>query len=548
MKATPPYPSRSYAGRLQFALVGLAIPSVVLAWLGWNVLSESRYRVERGRIASDIFTALMVFDLEKTSLRNWSYRRALDQPAEGAERAAILDRMRLQIEGMADKAELAAALDRQRGKALPEHAERLSMLRFLNDVVGKLERETGLLLDDGPVETTQLSEIDAEFDQLRGIALADALKIALSTEAEALDRERDRADQGFSAARSLFLSAGGFGLIATLIMALMLARRLRQPLQELDKGLRAYAQGDFSYRFNSFRDTEFVGLGQQLNAMAIEVELSRTRAAQNRAALEEIVAARTVALQRTLDELAASEGARQKLLADIGHELRTPVTVIRGEAQVALRLKDTRDQPYRAALERIVDVSRQMGHLIEDLLVLVRDPKGQPVVTPRVVRLSDVLRPALDVAQSLAAQRQVTLYSPDPLPEVVLRAAPDRLRQVLVCLLDNALRYSHPGGAVTLRVGVQDADRTVLEITDHGIGIAADDLPRVFDRGWRSTAARHHRPDGLGLGLAIARQLTEAQGGRLAIRPGPGDKGVVATLCLPLENDPQIRGAAWTSC
>lgn len=525
---------RSYAGRLQLALIGLAIPAVVLAGLGWLVLEESRYRVERGRIASDIYTALMTFELEKAALRNWSYRRALDQPADAAERVALLDQMRQQIDAIAQKAALAAALDHDRGKVLPEHDDRLAMLDFLNDVARKLERETQLLGDDGPSDPAQLAVIDAGFDQLRGIALAEALTIALSSEAQALRRERDRADQGLTAARHLFLSAGGFGLVATLIMALFLGRRLRQPLRELDKGLRAYARGDFSYRFTRFHDTEFIGLGEQLNGMAIEVEAARGRAAQHQADLEQRVASRTLALRRTLDELAASEGARQKLLADIGHELRTPVTVIRGEAQVALRLKSSDSGTYRAALGRIVDVTRQMGHLIEDLLVLVRDPDGQPMVTPRDICLSDALRPALDAAQSLARQGGLMLEAPDPLPRVSLRADPDRVRQVVTCLLDNALRYSHPGGRVTVKVPTPASGRVLLQITDEGIGMDSADLTQAFHRGWRSDAARRHRPDGLGLGLAIARQLTEAQGGHLAIRPGPVGCGVVAELTLPL--------------
>jgi signal transduction histidine kinase len=101
--------------------------------------------------------------------------------------------------------------------------------------------------------------------------------------------------------------------------------------------------------------------------MATEVELARTKAAEHRAELERTVDRRTSELRRTLDELSASEGARQTLLADISHELRTPVTVIRGEAQVALRLKSDDSTPYRGALERIVDVSRQMA--LMDLLV-----------------------------------------------------------------------------------------------------------------------------------------------------------------------------------
>ncbi|MFN4060022.1 MAG: HAMP domain-containing protein [Paracoccus hibiscisoli] len=123
----------------------------------------------------------------------------------------------------------------------------------------------------------------------------------------------------------------------------MAAARLRQPLRRLDAGLGAYARGDFGHRFDGFRDREFVALGHHLNATVAEVaevaEVAQNRQheAQFRNQLEAAVRDRTRDLTQALDHLAASEGARQQLMADIGPELRTPVTVIRGEAQVALR-------------------------------------------------------------------------------------------------------------------------------------------------------------------------------------------------------------------
>lgn len=521
---------RSYVGQLLIALTGLVVPTTVLAVLGWYVLAESQYRVERGRIGSDIYTAILLFDLEKSALRSWSYRRALDQPAPAAERTDHLDAMRVHINRITAQTERAALIDRQRGKVLPEHDDRLIMLNYLADVVHQLDIETQDLRSSGILEPPLLATIDSGFDQLRGTSSGEVLRRALSAEADALTRERQRANQSLAAARNLFLSAGGFGLIATMTMALLLAERLRQPFRDLDTGLHAYAEGDFSYRFDRFRDREFVRLGTQLNAMATEVELARKRDAENRSHLEQTVVARTAALRRTLEDLSASEAARQKLLTDLGHELRTPVTAIRGEAQVALRAKTGSATQYRAAMERIVDVSLQMGRLIDDLLVLVRDPQASDNVNARKTEIAAVIVPALDLARSIAKQRGVTLIYPDPLPRLDIWADPDRMRQVLICLLDNALRYSHAGGTVRLDIQASATGTVLVEITDHGIGITAQDVPHLFDRGWRSIAARTHRPDGLGLGLAIAQRLTMAQGGQLSLRPADQEPGAIATL------------------
>ncbi|QLF71652.1 HAMP domain-containing histidine kinase (plasmid) [Peteryoungia desertarenae] len=525
--------SFGYVTQLRLAFLGLAVPTVLLALAGWYVLEQSQYRVERGRIASDIYTALMGFDVEKAALRNWSFRRTLAQNAAAEERSAILERMAEKIELISEKAELAFALDSSRRKTLEEHREREKLIVFLDDVIEKLDMETALLISDQPASAIQIARVEAQFNQFHGVSPAEALKKALATEAIALEAERNRANDALTTARQLFLLAGGFGLFGTLIPAAFLVTRFRQPLKQMEEGLQAYQNGDFSYRFDRFRDVEFKSLGRQLNAMAAEVDLARKRAAENRMELEQTVAIRTAELRRTVDELAASEGSRAKLLADVGHELRTPVTVIRGEAQVALRLKSRDSQPYRAALERIVAVSRQMGHLIEDILVLVRNPSSEPLLELKAVRLGDVVASAVETARSAAAFHNVSVSSPETLPATVIRADQHRLRQVLVCLLDNAVRYSYAGGEVTLFVGEEEGGHVSVSILDRGLGINTEDLPYLFDRGWRAKEARAHRPDGLGLGLSIARKLTEAQGGRLVIRKGEDGCGTLAQLIMP---------------
>ena len=195
-----------------------------------------------------------------------------------------------------------------------------------------------------------------------------------------------------------------------------------------------------------------------------------------------------------------------------------------------MRAKTDNAAQYRAAMERIVDVSLQMGRLIDDLLVLVRDPQASDNIHARKTEIAAVIAPALDLTLSIAKQRGVTLVYPDPLPRLDIWADPDRMRQVVICLLDNALRYSHAGGTVRLDIQASAADTVLVEITDHGIGITAQDVPHMFARGWRSVAARTHRPDGLGLGLAIAQRLTIAQGGQLSLRPADQEPGAVATL------------------
>jgi signal transduction histidine kinase len=524
----------SYGFRLQTAFATLAGLALLMALLGWHILREAEHRVLRGRIASDIYATLLMFAEDKAELRSWSYRRILAQPAPPETRAALVERLEAHLADYSMLAQQARDADTLRGKPLAEAEARDRTRAFLTAALDRLDTETAALLPALPrAEGAAIQRIDRQFDgQFDDMAEADLpalLAQNLAAEQAALDLERQRANEGLAGARRLFLITAGSGVVASLALALWLISRLREPLRRIEQGLGAYARGDFNHRFDGFQDREFLRLGRQLNAMAAEVSQNRQRDAEFRSQLEDAVAARTGELRQALDELAASEQARKQLVADIGHELRTPVTVIRGEAQVALRAAD--DATPRAALTRIVEVTRQMGRLIEDLLIFVRDPRGPLSVTLSPVPLAPLLSGAVDGARSQGVPRNVAV-SLAPVPkDCVVLADPDRLQQIVAALLDNAVRYSQPGGQIDVSVRQDPASVTVV-VRDQGIGIAPEDLVRVFARGWRGDAARLHRPDGLGLGLAIAQDLAQAQGGRLLLGPN-SPCGVEALLKLP---------------
>jgi two-component system, OmpR family, sensor kinase len=525
---------RSYSAWLHLSLLCVGFPAVVFAWLGWHLLIESQYRLERGRIASDILAALTNFELDKARLRTWSYQSVTAVPPAPEKRLQLLSDMTLQASLISEKTQTAITLDQQRGKFLQEHQDRERLLLLLNSLVDELTRETAQLLDNAPgnpgrpqmTNPRSLSEDDE--------TLANALSSARRNEAILLSEERVRADDSLLAAQRLFLSAGASLGILTLFLAIVLSKRLRTPLQQLSQGVRSFQAGDFSYRLGHFRDKEFANFAELLNAMATEVQHARERATEQRVHLESVVADRTADLRAALDDISAAEAARKQLLVDIGHELRTPITVLQGEAQVALRANETDSQFYRETLGRIVKSTRQMGSLIEDLVEVVRNPEFQMELSVREVSVQSVMAAVLEVAQGLGASRDVTVECPDSIPQVMLTTDPDRLRQVLVCLADNAIRYSHEGGSVTIDCTVA-ADRLLsIRVIDAGIGIDEPDIASIWTRGWRARAARAHRPEGLGLGLAIARQLTEALGGTITIRSQGESRGTTATLQLPL--------------
>jgi two-component system OmpR family sensor kinase/two-component system sensor histidine kinase BaeS len=230
--------------------------------------------------------------------------------------------------------------------------------------------------------------------------------------------------------------------------------------------------------------------------------------------------------------LAASEQHRQNMVADVAHELRTPLSVVQGNLRAIL------DDVYpldKAEISRLYDESRLLGRLVDDLRELALADAGQLRLHLRPTDVAQVIRSTTENLAAAADAHEVILTAgmPDDLPTV--QADPDRVAQVLRNLLANALRHTPPGGSV--RVTAVHADEVVeIAVADTGEGIAPEDLPHVFDRFWRADPARtrgERWAGGTGLGLSVAQSLVEAQGGRIWAESMPG-KGTTVRFTLPL--------------
>jgi signal transduction histidine kinase len=315
-------------------------------------------------------------------------------------------------------------------------------------------------------------------------------------------------------------------------------RALRRPLFALAEGAHALQQGALQHRIQLTGRNEFAEVGRSMNAMAEQLEQHRSREEQQRNLLEATVRERTLDLHRANESLQDTYRRRRQLLADISHELRTPTTAIRGEAEVTLRGEDKPVAEYREALGRIVSTSRQLGAVIDDLLAMARSDMEALSLVRQPISLRKPLMDALSLAAALAREHRVELQQQGPMSEpLMVFGDTQRLTQLLLLLLDNAVRYSHPGGAVRWRVQ-GDKDMLEVEVADEGIGIPADELPQVFERHFRGLTARRHRASGSGLGLPIAKALAQAHGGSLSLHSAAADSagpasGTRAVLRLP---------------
>ncbi len=297
------------------------------------------------------------------------------------------------------------------------------------------------------------------------------------------------------------------GLVLLLLIALrwvysLASRRFTVPLSETMKAADALASGDLSARVPEQGDGEFRRFARSFNEMA--------------------------------EALETADRQRRELLADVAHELRTPLTIIQGNLE---GLRDGVYDPSPDHLDLILDETRNLSRLVEDLRLLALAEAGQLCMKPEMLDVRQLLIDVRDAFTAQADEAGISLEVEVPSPVPPLYADPQRLGQVLGNLLANSLQHTHLGGLVTLGAEADSEWREVqLWVADTGEGIPAEDLPYLFDRFYRTDKSRTRSTGGAGLGLPIARQLVRAHGGRIGVESQLG-QGTRFTVALPVAGD-----------
>lgn len=223
--------------------------------------------------------------------------------------------------------------------------------------------------------------------------------------------------------------------------------------------------------------------------------------------------------------------ARQRaFVADASHELRTPLTLIRATSEMVQRMPET-PPVVRDELAVVLDEVDATDRLVDDLLLLARLDSAELPLRRSSVELGAIVRAAAESFAPLAAAAGLAL-AVDVAPGLMIDADPDRIRQVVRILLDNAIAYTPAPGSVWVAVEREGA-RGLVTVRDSGVGIAPGDVSQVFDRFYRSDRARSRATGGTGLGLAIAKALVQAHGGQIGLESRPGT-GTAVWFALPL--------------
>ncbi len=253
-----------------------------------------------------------------------------------------------------------------------------------------------------------------------------------------------------------------------------------------------------------------------------------------------------VAFDTMVDRLEASAEAQRRFVADASHELRTPLAALGGMTEMLLLGIDQGDE---AAVERILTAMNReigrLGRLAADLLLLsqLEDRGGRLPLAIGEVPLAEV---AAEVAAELASITEGRRVSVDIAPGLVVTGDRDRLKQVLLNLVENAARHTESGGSIVIAAATEpDGTAVRIAVTDDGTGLAADDVDRIFDRFFRADQARVQAGGGggAGLGLSIVRAIAEAHGGRAeASSPGLGQGSTIGVLIPATPIPDTMRG------
>jgi len=228
-----------------------------------------------------------------------------------------------------------------------------------------------------------------------------------------------------------------------------------------------------------------------------------------------------LAIRRVSRVFGEQDRLRRQLMADVAHELRTPLAILQGRVE---GLIDGVYPPDAARLGELLDETRHLSRLVEDLGTLASAEAGALDLRKELVDPAELIREAAaSIASSIDGGIDVRIAGELPLMEI----DPVRIREVLLNLLSNAVRHTPAGGAVSIAAGAEGR-RLVIRVTDSGSGIPADELPRVFTRFQKGRDS-----PGSGLGLPIAQKLVQAHGGEIRLESAPG-KGTTATVWLPL--------------
>lgn len=303
------------------------------------------------------------------------------------------------------------------------------------------------------------------------------------------------------------------GIVVATVLALLLSKTLSRPLLEMNAAANKMIHGDFATKVKITSEDELGRLGNTLNLLSDE--LAKTLSA----------------LSYEKDQLRNVLTSMTDFVANVSHELRTPLCLIQGYGEALLDGLDENLQQRDEMVGIVVDETKRMQRLVNELLDLAQVEAGRISLVKEPVQVADLFHKIVKKFEGVAKEKGVAIQYSSAADLPSFRADFDRLEQILTNLVDNAFRHTPAGGIVALS-GQLSSDAIILQISDTGQGISAEDLEHIWDRFYKADKARTRHQGGTGLGLSIVKALVEAHGGTIEAQSTVG-AGTTFTLYFP---------------
>lgn len=508
--------------RLTAILAGIVVVIAILGCAAWQVSARSSDVVEAAARIHERTQTFSQFKIAIDDLQRVSYAEIRGAgPQLNARMAAAWDEYNRALAATA---------------ALPAASQRERAVQAMITAQGEEVRRLFSSARDVVTEVNAQWEIGGSLAALEEVHRLSQPYFNLT---ETLTREirfgdvqlRQTTEQARKAQMALFL-IGSIGVTSAFALAalalVLILTRLGPGLRKLERGVANVGQGvTGNDKIDIGGRDELATLARVFNAMTDRIALQQQDLRAVSRGLEAAIAKRTEELALAHQQLSQEDLRRRRFIAEISHELRTPITIIRGEADVALRKIGTPGFDYEASFERIHNQSRSLACLVNDLFLLAKAEVGGLHLEVKELDLSRFVRHTISDMEPIASVKQARLVARIA-DNVWIEGDEERLRQIVAALIDNALRHTQLGVEIVISLRCA-SDRAIIEICDNGPGVAIDDMEALFNRFVRGT----RRNDSSGLGLTIARALAEAHGGICALHANISE-GLTAKVELPL--------------
>jgi signal transduction histidine kinase len=502
----------SWAGLITTAILTALL--LLTAWTAGDVVRTARQTHQRVRIYTQL--QAMVHEFERASYQQ------VREPSSDADRdvarcasrirALLAEARELPVSSRRDRA-VARQVVRQGRAVLERFRDPAQLVRQVDTKWRAFGSRAALM------EVKRISEPVTLLDS----TLQNEIRQGDSEVAAATGRAQRLIGIAVVASLIGFLLAVGFSLTVHVLLRM----RLRPGLAALESGAQAFAAGDLRYRIELPGRDELSRISMAFDAMAATVSEKQSTLHEVQLGLERTVELRTEQLQLANGKLSAADERRRAFLADVSHELRTPLTIIRGETQVALRTADEADFDAHEVLERILQQTRDLSRMVDDLFLIARAEGGGLPLEREILDLHDIAdRVAADFS-TLAGEAGGSIRIHAGRPAFAL-VDPSRLRRAMAALIENAMRHCQPGVNVQIEV-YSSADVAVVSVSDDGPGVDPAIAPLLFERFRRGDT----RGEGSGLGLSLVSALVEAHGGRAYLQSTPAG-GTRAVMEFPV--------------